>query len=210
MTNPQQTVPVFAPVTLAGRYVTLVPMQAAHHVQMCEAATDASIFQWFPIEVAGERQMEKFIAQALADQALGRVLPFVIYSRHDQRVVGSTRYMNIEATHRRAEIGATWLMPAVQRTPVNTECKYLLLRHAFEVLGLNRVELKTDALNMKSRVAMARLGMVEEGTLRRHMVTATGRIRDTVYFSVVREEWPQMRENLERRLAQPFSFQPRI
>lgn len=208
MTTTEQTVPVFAPVTLEGNHVILEPLRTEHHADLCVAGADATIFQWFPIDVAGKVQMEKFIAHALAEQKLGHVLPFVIRCRHDGKIAGSTRYMNIDVAHRRAEIGATWLMPAVQRTPVNTECKYLLLRHAFETLQLNRVELKTDALNTKSRAAMIRLGLVEEGTLRQHMVTASGRIRDTVYFSAIREEWPQIRENLERRLAQPFSFKP--
>src|SRR4030095_155250 len=109
----------------------------------------------------------------------------------------STRYGNIDLANRRLEIGWTWVAPAYQRTAVNTEAKLLLLTHAFERLGVNRVELKTDALNQKSRTAIARLGAVEEGTFRKHIVTASGRVRDTVYYSIIDTEWPTVKRRLE-------------
>jgi RimJ/RimL family protein N-acetyltransferase len=196
----------FSPVTLTGRYVRLEPLQASHHAGFCDAGLDASIWQWSPAPVTDQAGMRAYVDEALAMQRDGKALPFAIRLQHDGRSIGSTRYCAIEAAHRRAEIGWTWLNPSVQRTPVNTECKYLLLHHAFETLGLNRVELKTDSLNATSRAAMARIGAVEEGIFRNHMVTASGRIRHTVYLSIVREEWPQVRASLEQKLARPFSF----
>jgi RimJ/RimL family protein N-acetyltransferase len=126
---------------------------------------------------------------------------FATVEQKSGRAIGSTRFMNIDRTNRRVEIGSTWIAPAWQRTAVNTEAKYLMLRHAFEVWGCVRVELKTDALNQKSRNAILRLGAQEEGTLRRHLVTSTGRVRDTVYFSILDNEWPAVRAKLKAKLA---------
>ena len=129
-----------------------------------------------------------------------RPVPFATVERATGRVIGSTRYMNIDRANRRVEIGATWIAKPWQRTAMNTEAKYLMLRHAFETLGCVRVELKTDALNEKSRNAILRIGAKEEGTLRRHMVTWTGRLRDSVYFSVLDSEWLQVKAELEAKL----------
>ncbi|MGH8506836.1 MAG: GNAT family N-acetyltransferase [Stenotrophobium sp.] len=210
MTNLQSSPSDFASVTLEGTYVVLEPLAAEHHEALSVAGADEAIFRWYPVSYSGAAQMREFITHGVAEQRAGRALPFAVRTRHDGCVVGSTRFAAIERTHRRAEIGWTWYAPAVQRTPVNTECKYLLLRHAFETLGLNRVEFKTDSLNDKSRAALLRIGATQEGIFRNHMVMQGGRIRHSVYFAVVREEWPQMRENLERRLAQPFSFQSQL
>ena len=144
--------------------------------------------------------MAAYIALALAERDAGRALPFATVDRATGTIIGSTRYAAIEPTHRRVEIGWTWLGRAWQRTAANTEAKYLMLRHAFETLGCVRVELKTDALNERSRAAIRRIGAREEGTLRRHMVTSTGRIRDTVYYSILDAEWTQVKAELERRL----------
>jgi RimJ/RimL family protein N-acetyltransferase len=201
-----QTNAGFVPVTLTGGLVRLEPLQASQLADLCSAGLEASIWQWSPAPVVDEAGMRAYVDEALAMQRDGKALPFVIRLQHNGRIIGSTRYCAIEAAHRRVEIGWTWLSPSVQRTPVNTECKYLLLRHAFETLGLNRVELKTDSLNARSRAAMARIGAVEEGIFRNHMVTASGRIRHTVYLSIIREDWPQVRAGLERKLARPFSF----
>ena len=127
---------------------------------------------------------------------------FATIERSSGRAIGSTRFMNIDRANRRVEIGSTWIAPAWQRTPVNTEAKYLMLRHAFEVWGCIRVELKTDALNQKSRTAILRIGAKEEGTLRRHLLTWTGRVRDTVYFSILDNEWPEVKLQLESRIAE--------
>jgi len=126
---------------------------------------------------------------------------FASLERGSGQTIGSTRFMNIDRANRRVEIGSTWIAPAWQRTAVNTEAKYLMLRHAFEVWGCMRVELKTDALNQKSRNAILRIGAKEEGTLRRHLVTWTGRVRDTVYFSILDDEWVDVKSGLESRLA---------
>ncbi|MGH8460671.1 MAG: GNAT family N-acetyltransferase [Stenotrophobium sp.] len=206
MTHPDQIMPEFSPVTLEGRHVLLEPMLAEHFPALLAVGRDASLWQWTPQLVTSSAAMQSYVDDALSGQRSGKMLPFVIRLRSDAQVVGSTRFLNIELAHRRAEIGATWLMPSVQLTPVNTECKYLLLRHAFEALGLNRVEFKTDSLNHRSRAAIARIGGTQEGIFRNHMVVQGGRLRHTVYFSMVREEWPQVRGNLERMLARDFSF----
>jgi len=198
--------PDFLPVTLKGRYVTLEPMQMSHHAAMCAVGTDEALFRWFPENCAGDEPMRRFIDEGLRDQQAGTALPFVVRTNHDGRIVGSTRFGAVAAKHRRAEIGWTWYTGSVQRTPVNTECKILLLKHAFDVLKLNRVELKTDSLNEKSRAAIARIGATQEGIFRNHMVVQGGRIRHTVYFSIMREEWPQVCSILERKLGTHFSF----
>lgn len=195
---------------LLGRHVRLEPLRAEHHAALSDAGRDEAIFRWFPHRVAGQEPMRAFIEQALDEQSQGRALPFAIRLLHDGRVVGSTRFGAIDATHRRAEIGWTWLNPSVQRTPVNTECKYLLLRQAFEVLGYQRVEFKTDSLNAASRAALKRIGAVEEGVFRNHMLVDGGlRLRHSVYFSIIREEWPVVEAALQRQLARPFSFASR-
>jgi RimJ/RimL family protein N-acetyltransferase len=124
-------------------------------------------------------------------------LPFAIVVLADGQTIGCTRYMNIETAHKRLEIGSTWLMPSQQRGGANTECKLLLLTHAFETLGANRVELKTDFLNQKSRNAIERIGAKQEGVFRRHVITESGRVRDTVYFSIIDSEWPEAKARLE-------------
>lgn len=185
----------------------LEPLRAEHHAALSEAGRDEAIFRWFPYRVAGEGPMRAFIDLALSEQAQGKALPFTIRTRRDGAIIGSTRFAAIESVHRRAEIGWTWLNPSMQRTPVNTECKLLLLRHGFEALGYNRIEFKTDSLNAPSRAALKRIGATEEGTFRNHMVVDGGkRVRHSVYFSIIREEWPAIRAALEARLAQPFSF----
>ena len=146
--------------------------------------------------------MERYVRTALAEEAAGTALPFVTVEKKGSIVIGSTRFGNIDTPNRKAEIGWTWITPAFQRTFVNTEAKLLMLTHAFEVWNCIRVELKTDANNAKSRAAIARIGGVEEGTLRNHMITETGRYRDSVYFSVIDSEWPSVKENLALKLGQ--------
>jgi len=140
---------------------------------------------------------EKLINNAFAEQERGESVVFATVEQSSGRTIGSTRFMNIDRINRRVEIGSTWIALAWQRTGINTEAKYLMLRHAFEVWECMRVELKTDALNQKSRQAILRLGAKEEGTLRRHLITWTGRVRDTVYFSVLDNEWPQVKARLD-------------
>jgi N-acetyltransferase len=154
------------------------------------------LWRWIPNQVTSRDEMLGYVRTALSELERGVSLPFVTILNSSDRVIGSTRYGNIDLPNRRVEIGWTWITPPYQRTGANTEAKLLLLTHAFETLKLNRVELKTDALNQKSRAAIARLGAVEEGIFRKHLVTASGRIRDTVYFSIIDSEWPAVKARL--------------
>ena len=189
------------PVVLEGRNVRLEPLEEAHHRALCEVGLDPDLWQWIPYRTTTADEMRAYIRSALDAQAAGTALPFATVERAAGRVVGSTRYMNIDAANRRVEIGSTWIAKPWQRTAINTEAKYLMLRHAFETLGCIRVELKTDALNQQSRNAILRIGAKEEGTLRRHIITWTGRLRDTVYFSILDSEWPGVKADLEARLT---------
>ena len=145
--------------------------------------------------------MRRFVPLAMELEAKGQALPFAIIDRKSGRIAGSSRYLNIAAEHRRLEIGHTFVGAAWQRTAVNSAAKLLLLAHAFERLGCIRIELKTDARNAQSRAAIARLGAKEEGVFRRHMICADGSRRDTVYFSIVSEEWPSIKARLVARLG---------
>ncbi|HSW11914.1 MAG TPA: GNAT family protein [Solimonas sp.] len=189
------------PVTLAGRHVRLEPLGLPHVEALAAAGTDPAIWAWMPQDHSTPEGMRVFVDTALAWQAAGHALPFVLVQPGSGRVIGSSRFMQIETAHRRAEIGATWLSPAYQRTAANTEAKYLLLRHAFETLGLIRVEFKTDSNNQRSRAALARIGATEEGTFRNHMLVQGGRLRHSVYFSVIDSDWPAVKAGLECKLA---------
>ncbi|MFI5297045.1 MAG: GNAT family N-acetyltransferase [Polyangiales bacterium] len=193
-----------APVTLSGRTVRLEPLSLAHVPGLAAVGLDPALWRWIPTPVATVEEMRAYVATALDAQQRGLALPFALVDRHTEQVIGSTRYGNIDVTHRRVEIGWTWIAASHQRTSVNSEAKLLLLTHAFETLGAIRVELKTDALNERSRRAIRRIGAVEEGTLRRHMITASGRVRDSVYFSVLDDEWPAVRARLTE-LTEPRS-----
>jgi RimJ/RimL family protein N-acetyltransferase len=187
-------------VTLSGNAVTLVPLRADHAERLADIGLDPALWEYTPSAVCTRAEMEAYVATALRDQHAGNALPFVMVESAGGTIVGSTRFAGIVPAHRRLEIGWTWIAPPWQRTRVNTEAKFLLLRHAFERMGANRVELKTDALNVRSRRAILRIGAREEGVLREHMVTATGRLRDTVYFSILRSEWNGVSAALRRRI----------
>ncbi|HEX5580113.1 MAG TPA: GNAT family protein [Gemmatimonadaceae bacterium] len=189
-----------AAVTLTGRHVRLVPLGEEHLPALCAVGLDPELWRLTVSRVASEADMGRYVAEALAARDRGTALPFVTTLADDGRVVGSTRLANYAPTHRRVEIGWTWIARPWQRSAVNTEAKLLMLAHAFDTLGCERVELKTDALNERSRAAILRLGATEEGTLRRHTVTEGGRVRDTVYFSILADEWPAVRERLQARL----------
>ncbi len=186
---------------LAGTHVRLEPLHPDHLEALCAVGLDPDLWTWIPVQVRTRDEMAAYIRAALAGRDRGDMFPFVIMDRTTGHVVGSTRYMNIDFANRRVEIGSTWLAGPWQRTAINTEAKLLLLRYAFEELGCARVELKTDALNERSRRAIGRLGAKEEGTLRKHMVTDSGRIRDTVYFSILDTEWEAVRAGLEAKLT---------
>jgi N-acetyltransferase len=190
----------WSPVVLEGTVVRLEPLALHHLDALCAVGLEPSLWALTTSRIATRGDMQRYVEAALGEQAVGSALPFATVERATNTVVGSTRYGNIVPQHRRAEIGWTWIAPRWQRTAVNTEAKYLMLRHAFDVMACRRVELKTSALNARSRAAMLRIGATEEGTLRRHMVQPDGSARDSVYFSVIDEEWPAVRGRLEEML----------
>lgn len=193
---------IVTPITLEGSAVRLDPIRPEHAERFWDVAKDAldDIFQWFPYRIKTAEDFQWFVDKAFAEQEHGESVVFATVESSSGLVIGSTRFMNIDRTNRRVEIGSTWIAPAWRRTAVNTEAKYLMLRHAFEVWQCMRVELKTDALNQRSRNAILRIGAKEEGMFRKHLVTWTGRVRDTVYFSILDTEWPSARERLEVKL----------
>jgi len=192
---------VVSPVMLEGAYVRLEPLTSVHLAGLAEVGLDEELWRWIPTPVRTQEEMAAYIEAALGEQQRGESLPFAIADKTTGRAIGSTRYGNIDRTHHRVEIGWTWVAPEWQRTAMNTEAKYLLLRHAFETLGCMRVELKTDSLNARSRAAILRIGAREEGIFRNHMITASGRIRHTVYFSIIDSEWPAAKARLEAILS---------
>ncbi len=189
------------PVTLEGRFVRLEPMRLEHFEAFAEIGLGHDIFRWYPFAVETRDEMLAYVRGSLAGRDAGTMLPFTTIERATGRIAGSTSYLAIDRGHRRLEIGSTWLGVPWQRSPCNTEAKYLQLRHCFEELGCNRVEFKTDALNARSRAALLRIGAVEEGTFRNHMVCPGGRLRHSVYFSIIVSEWPALRQRLEQMLA---------
>jgi N-acetyltransferase len=188
------------PIVLEGAHVRLEPLRADHTQALCQVGLDESIWRWTANIVASEADIERYVNIALADRDLGVALPFVTVDRHSSSIVGSTRFGSIDVANRKVEIGWTWINPEWQRTRINTEAKLLMLSHAFEVWHCIRVELKTDANNERSRNAIRRIGGVEEGTLRNHMITESGRFRDSVYFSIIETEWETVKGDLTEKL----------
>jgi len=193
---------------LTGRHVRLEPLSLDHVPALCEVGLDAELWRWIPILVTTPEAMRAYVEAALRDRAAGTAEPFATIDLASGRAAGSTRYMNIDRANRRVEIGSTWLAPPWQRTVVNTEAKYLMLRHAFETLGCIRVELKTDSLNQRSRTAIERIGARFEGIFRNHMICYGGRIRHTAWYSIVDAEWPEVKARLEARLNAPEAANP--
>lgn len=193
---------IVLPVTLEGSVVRLEPIRREHSELFWDVAKDnlEEIFRWIPYPMKSPEDFQRLVDKAFTEQQRGESVVFATVERKSGRAIGSTRFMNIDRANRRVEIGSTWIAPAWQRTAVNTEAKFLMLQHAFEVWGCFRVELKTDALNEKSRNAILRIGATEEGTLRRHVLTWTGRVRDSVYFSILDSEWPTAKSALEEKL----------
>lgn len=189
------------PIVLQGRRVRLEPLSRKHVENLRVAGAREEIWHWLPSAHHELGTMEAFIDEALGLQRAGLALPFATVDIASGLAVGSTRYHAIEPQHRRLEIGFTWIAPAFQRTYTNTETKYMLLRHAFETLSYRRVELKVDAGNIVSRTAVLRLGAHEEGYFRKHMLYCDGRNRDSVYYSILDDEWPVVKAALERKLA---------
>lgn len=189
-------------ILLEGTHVRLEPLEREHAAELLEAGKDPEVWRFLPCAPPlTPAAMTGWVEEALARAAPGAERPFLVRARENGRAAGSTRYLDIQPSNRGLEIGWTWVGAPWQRTAVNTECKYLLLRHAFETLGALRVQLKTDARNLRSQRAIERIGGVREGTLRRNRVLWDGFVRDTVCYSLLDEEWPAAKRALEARLA---------
>ena len=188
------------PIILEGRFVKLEPLSLEHFEGLAQVAFDESIWKLNPVFVTNKEKLKNYIETALIDKEKGIALPFATIERSSNKIIGSTRFGNIDVNNRRVEIGWTWIHPDWQRTAINTEAKFLMLRHAFETWDCLRVELKTDVLNEKSRNAILRIGAKEEGIFRQHVITESGRIRDTIYFSIINSEWLDVKNNLLAKL----------
>jgi RimJ/RimL family protein N-acetyltransferase len=189
------------PVILTGQHVYLLPLEKQHASALIEAAKDGALWTLWYTLVPGPDAMERWIEKALIEQQNKLSVPFVVKTLADNKIVGSTRYMNIEKDIRRLEIGSTWYAKSVQRSFVNTECKLLLLQHAFEQLECKAVEFRTHRLNEQSRRAIQRLGANQDGILRNHRIMPNGTIRDTVVYSILDTEWPSVKSNLIFKLS---------
>lgn len=189
------------PVTLRGTHTTLVPLRAAHAADLVEAVQDGDLWRLWYTSVPEPEAVPAEIERRLSLEAAGSMLPFAVIDSMG-RAVGMTTYMNVDGVHRRLEIGSTWYRKSVQRTHVNTECKLLLLRHAFETLDCIAVEFRTHFFNQPSRRAIERLGAKLDGVLRCHQRARNGTLRDTCVYSIVAAEWPTVRAHLESRLSE--------
>ena len=190
------------PVTLVGQHATLEPLDASHVAPLAEAASDGELWRLWYTGVAPPERMAGYVAAALDMRERYDAMPFVVRDATGA-VVGSTRYFNVDVANRRLEIGHTWYARRAQRTPLNTECKLLLLTHAFEKLGCIAVEFRTHWFNQASRAAIARLGAKQDGVLRNHQMGADGAKRDTVVFSIIDGEWPAVKKHLAFQLERP-------
>jgi len=189
------------PITLEGEFVRLEPLSyEKHFADLCAVGFDEEIWRWSPKQIKTEADLQNYVETALDEQRRGVSLPFATVLKETGHTIGSTRFGNIDLANKRVEIGWTWIGLEFQRTFVNSEAKLLMLSHAFETWNCNRVELKTDALNDRSRRAILRIGAKEEGILRKHVVTDSGRLRDTVYFSILDDEWQAVKQNLQNKL----------
>jgi N-acetyltransferase len=188
------------PVSLEGKAVSLIPFELDHLSALGEIAMDEEVWRHLSTALATTEQLRAFGELAVRERASGNALPFTIVERASGRFVGCTRYFDLKPEHRSLEIGYTWLARSVWRTRVNTECKYLLLEHAFEKRDCIRVQLCTDAKNQRSRKAIARLGAQEEGILRQHRIVRGGTLRDSVFFSILDREWPEVKTRLAAML----------
>jgi N-acetyltransferase len=197
------------PVVLDGFRVRLEPMTMQHLDALVDAGKYEELWTWTHSNASTPESMRQYMEAALNDQRAGTAMPFVTIDKPSNTVVGSTRFGNIDIANRKVEIGWTWVTPRFQRSYVNSEAKYLMLSRAFDIWHCVRVELKTDRLNAKSRAAMLRLGAIEEGVLRRHMITQSGRYRDSVYYSILDDEWPAIRDRLRRQIGEEATAETR-
>ena len=183
------TSPFSQPIILENDFVQLRPLSVEHYQQLLPIAMEKSLWQFTGACVENEDDFKRYFDTALAEKEAGSSYPFAVFNKRTNQYAGSTRYANISLPNKRLEIGWTWHHPSVQGSGINKACKFLLLSYGFETLQLNRIELKTSLLNEKSQRAMLKIGAVKEGVLRRHMITEKGAVRDTVYFSFIKEEW---------------------
>jgi N-acetyltransferase len=181
----------------AGKAVQLIPLQVDHVDELWRVGNDPQIWQWLGHRMQSREDMQHFVKDALAHREQGTEFPFVVMDCATGDLIGSTRYMDIQLQYRNGEIGWTWYNPRFWRTRVNTECKYMLLRHAFEKLNFVRVQLKTDVRNIQSQEAIERLGAAKEGVLRHHRIQWDGHLRTSVYYSILAGEWPAVKTKLE-------------
>jgi N-acetyltransferase len=197
----ESTMMKIEPVTLKGRLVCLEPLQMEHANELYEASRDPGLWTYKPVsQHCSLTEMKQLIASVLQSQQAGACLSFTIFSLERGCAVGETRYHSFMLQDHGLEIGWTWLTPSVQRTGINTECKYLLLRHAFEVWEAIRVQLRTHHLNTNSQRAIERLGAVREGVLRNHLIMPDGSYRHSVYYSIIQSEWPAVKARLEKMM----------
>jgi N-acetyltransferase len=187
-------------ITLEGITVKLVPMESIQLDGLWGAGQDQSIWEFTSSKVRNKDEMKKVIETAMAEREKGTQLPFTVLDKKNGKIVGSSRFLDISETHRSLEIGWTWYNPENWRTSVNTETKLLMLQYAFESMGMNRVQFCTDSRNIRSQTAIARLGAQREGVLRKHRIIADGYVRDTVVFSILKEEWPKVKSGLQEKL----------
>ena len=190
--------------TLKGKLVTLAPLKREHTSELLDAATDGELWNLWYTSVPNSKTIDAYLNQAFTDQSNGRALLFAVIDNATQKIIGSTRYCNAESLNKRVEIGYTWYAKTFQRTGVNTECKYLLLTHAFETLNAMAVEFRTHWHNQASRAAIARLGAKQDGILRNHQKSADGTYRDTVVFSIIDQEWPTVKKGLAHKMKNQF------
>lgn len=186
---------------LHGSSVRLVPLKHEHAGALYETARGQSVWSYMPVRLESLQDMQAIVSDAIAAAGRGEELPYAIMDNRDNRLLGSTRLFDLSDAHRGVEIGWTWLTPSVWRTRINTECKMLLLTHAFETMGAIRVQLKTDSRNVRSREAIERIGGVFEGILRSHRIMPDGYLRDSVYYSILDKEWPDVKRRLAEMLA---------
>jgi RimJ/RimL family protein N-acetyltransferase len=191
-----------APVTLTGTHAALVPLAPDHALALVDAVRDGELWKLWYTSIPSPEGMAAEIERRLALQAAGSMLPFAVLDSGGTPV-GMTTYMHIDAVHKRVEIGSTWYAARVQRTPLNTECKLLLLEHAFDALDCIAVEFRTHRLNTQSRRAIERLGAQLDGILRSHQRAANGSLRDTAIYSITAAEWPAVKAHLQWQLARP-------
>jgi len=191
------------PVTLTGTHATLAPLDMSHHDDLVEATKDGELWNlWYTTVPAADKVAEE-IERRCGLQESGSMLPFTIVENATGQAVGMTTYMNVDHASKRVEIGSTWYRKRVQRSPLNTECKFMMLRHAFEELDCIAVEFRTHFFNHASRRAIERLGAKLDGVLRNHMVMADGSLRDTCCFSIIQSEWPTVKKHLTYQMAKP-------